>query len=76
MSLLWEAIRVTERYLRTAEAAKALDVHRTTLAKWVRRYGLTPAMETMGGYYLWDLEDLKRQLREAQQRRKTERDTP
>jgi DNA-binding transcriptional MerR regulator len=72
MSLLWDALRVTERYLRTADAAKALDVHRTTLAKWVHKYGLEPAAVTMGGFYLWDLDDLRRQLREAQERRKRE----
>jgi DNA-binding transcriptional MerR regulator len=65
---------VTDRYLKTAEAAGELGIHRTTLAKWVHKYGLQPALETMGGYYLWDLDDLKRQLREAQVRRRGERD--
>ena len=58
----------------TTEAAEALGVHRTTLARWVRRYGLQPAMETMGGNYLWDLDDLRRQLLEAQQERRREWD--
>lgn len=60
----------------TSEAARALNVDRTTLARWVRDYGLKPTDTTLGGHYRWDLDDLKRQLREAQQRRKAERDTP
>ena len=63
---------VTDRLLGTTEAAEALGVHRTTLARWVRRYGLKPALETMGGNYLWDLEDLRRQLQEAQKERRRE----
>ena len=61
-----------ERLLTTTEAARELGVHRTTLARWVRRYGLKPTLETMGGNYLWDLDDLRRQLREAQEERRRE----
>lgn len=49
-------------YVKTAEAARALGIHRTTLARWVRRYRLEPAAETLGGNYQWDLEALRRQL--------------
>lgn len=61
--LLCEHDPVTERYLSTSEAARVLQINRTTLARWVKKYGLKPTDRTLGGYYRWDLEDLKRQLR-------------
>lgn len=59
---------MTQRYLKTAEAADALGIHRTTLAKWTRKYGLRPAARTIGGQYRWDLDDLRRQIRELERR--------
>jgi excisionase family DNA binding protein len=55
---------VTESYLTTGEVARALNVHPTTLQRWIKRYGIRPAYITGGGHSRWDLEDLKRQLRE------------
>ena len=63
---------MTERYVNTREAARALGVHRTTLVRWVHAFELVPAETTMGGHFRWDLEDLRRQLREAQERQKRE----
>lgn len=54
---------VTERnYLTTTEAARALDIHRVTLQRWVKEYGIRPSLVTGGGHYRWDLADLRRQL--------------
>lgn len=60
--LLWEAGPVTERYLTTGEAARALGVHRTTLVRWIALYNLSPAETTMGGHFRWELAELRRQL--------------
>ena len=54
---------MTERsYLTTGEAARALNVNPTTLQRWVRNYGIRPAVVTGGGHFRWDLDDLRRQL--------------
>jgi hypothetical protein len=56
------------RLLPTSVAAKELRITRTTLAKWVKKYDLQPAMTTLGGQYRWDLDDLRRQIREVEDR--------
>jgi DNA-binding transcriptional MerR regulator len=48
----------------TGVAARALGVNRGTIARWVQSGLVTPALVTAGGQYRWDLDDLKRQLRE------------
>lgn len=63
--LLCETLRVTERYLSTREAAEALRIDRSTLSRWIKRYGLRPADTTLGGHHRWDLDDLRQQLRRA-----------
>jgi DNA-binding transcriptional MerR regulator len=60
---------VTERLVTTGEAAKEIGVGRATLARWWAEGLVTPALVTAGGHARWDVEDLKRQLRE---RRKTD----
>jgi len=51
-----------DRLLPTGEAAKAVGVDRTTLARWVSEGKVTPTWKTPGGHARWDVEDLKRQL--------------
>ncbi len=48
----------------TGEAAKALGVSRKSLARWAQQGRVTPAWITPGGQYRWDLDDLKRQVRQ------------
>jgi DNA-binding transcriptional MerR regulator len=59
---------VTERLLTTGEAAKAIGVGRATLARWWHDDLVKPELVTAGGHARWDLEDLKRQLREMRER--------
>ncbi len=41
-----------------------LGVHRGTLARWWANGDVTPSYVTPGGQARWDLDDLRRQLRE------------
>lgn len=59
------------KYVSTGVAAKALGVDRGTLARWWANGDVTPAYVTPGGQARWDMDDLKRQLRD---RRKAEDD--
>ncbi|HEX5121059.1 MAG TPA: helix-turn-helix domain-containing protein [Pseudonocardiaceae bacterium] len=54
----------SERLVTTAEAARALGINRGTLARWARDGAVVPAVTTPGGQYRWDMDDLRRQLRE------------
>lgn len=56
------------RLISTAQAARALGIDRSTLARWTQQGIVKPAWTTPGGQHRWDLEDLRRQLREARQR--------
>lgn len=57
-------LTVTEQLVTTGEAARALGIGRATLARWWSEGLVTPALVTVGGHARWDVEDLKRQLRE------------
>jgi hypothetical protein len=52
------------RLLTTPQCARELRVHPTTIQRWIRERGIRPTLVTSGGHSRWDLEDLKRQLRE------------
>ncbi|TNC24336.1 helix-turn-helix domain-containing protein [Amycolatopsis alkalitolerans] len=52
----------------TADAAKAIGVDRRTLQRWVKEGRVKPTLTTAGGHHRWDVEDLKRQLREMKRR--------
>jgi predicted site-specific integrase-resolvase len=52
----------------TGIAAKAIGVDRGTLVRWWQAALVTPALVTPGGHARWDIDDLKRQLREQQER--------
>jgi excisionase family DNA binding protein len=51
-----------DRLLTTGEAAQALSVDRSTLARWIREDRVTPTSVTAGGHARWDIEDLKQQV--------------
>jgi excisionase family DNA binding protein len=54
--------------LTTAQAAQHLGVHRRTLARYAERGQLTPTLVLPSGHLRWNLEDLRRQLREMRTR--------
>jgi predicted site-specific integrase-resolvase len=57
-------VTVTDDLVPTADAAKAIGVHRSTLAHWRAAGYVTAALMTPGGQARWDVDNLKRQLRE------------
>lgn len=48
----------------TDAAAAEVGVDPETLRRWVRAGKVTPTLRTAGGQYRWDVDDLRRQLRE------------
>lgn len=54
--------------LTTAQAAQHLGVHRRTLARYAERGQLTPTLVLPSGHLRWNLEDLRRQLRDMRTR--------
>jgi DNA-binding transcriptional MerR regulator len=64
---------VPPRLVSSGEAARQLGVGRSTLHRWWRDGLVTPALVTAGQHARWDLDDLRRQLRElAEQQRAAE----
>jgi DNA-binding transcriptional MerR regulator len=55
---------VPSKLVPTGDAAKEIGVARTTLARWWQHGLVEPALVTAGGHARWDVDDLKRQLRE------------
>lgn len=51
-----------DRLIASAEAARALGVHRSTLLRWQRDGLVTPAKVTIGGQARWRLAELERQV--------------
>jgi len=56
--------------VKTTTAAKAVNVPPSTLRDAAKRGRLRPASITPGGHYLWDVEDLRRQIQALLQRPK------
>jgi excisionase family DNA binding protein len=56
------------RLLTTGEVARELGVSRAAVLSWVRDGKLTPTLTTPGGHHRFDLDDVRRQLREQRQR--------
>jgi DNA-binding transcriptional MerR regulator len=54
--------------LTTAEAAKYLGVSRRTLARYAEIGWVRPTVTLPSGHHRWELEDLRRQLRELRQK--------
>ena len=53
----------------TEEVACSVNVTTRTLHRWINAGIVTPTDRTVGGHYRWDLDDLRRQIREYQRRR-------
>ncbi|OLT06452.1 MerR family transcriptional regulator [Pseudonocardia sp. CNS-004] len=47
--------------------ARALGISRRTLAHYAKTGQLEPTLVLPSGYYKWDLEDIRRQLRELRE---------
>lgn len=56
------------RLVATGVAADDLGVHRATLVRWWEAGYVQPATVTLGGHARWDLADLRRQIKEWQER--------
>jgi predicted site-specific integrase-resolvase len=56
------------KLLTTAQAAEHLGIDRRTLARYARQGLLTPTLTLPTGHHRWDLEDIRRQLRELRER--------
>jgi predicted site-specific integrase-resolvase len=48
--------------VKSADAARALGVGRTTLWRWEQAGVIRPAIRTVGGQARWNLDELRRQL--------------
>lgn len=59
-------IVVDQQLVNTEEAARALNVHPATLRRWAAAGEVSPADRTLGGHARWDIDDLRRQIRERQ----------
>ena len=56
---------VPPKLVPTDVAAKELGVDRATLVRWWQAGYVQPALVTPGGHARWDLDQLKRDLRDA-----------
>ena len=56
------------RLLTTGELARELGVSRGAVVKWARDGLIVPEFTTPGGHLRWDLEDVRRQVRELRER--------
>lgn len=52
----------------TAEAARWLGVSRRTLARYAELGWVVPTVTLPSGHHRWEIEDLRRQIRELRQR--------
>jgi predicted site-specific integrase-resolvase len=54
---------MTDPLVPTGDAAKAIGVGHSTLARWWQEGAVTPTLVTPGGHARWNIEDLREQLR-------------
>lgn len=60
------------KLLRPSQVAAALGVNPATVSRWVQSGTLVPAERTAGGHARFILDDVRRQLAEARERRSTD----
>lgn len=61
------------RLLTSSQLAAELGLSRQSIARYAKRGLITPEVVTPGGQYRWDLETVRRQLRELWERQRDER---
>lgn len=58
-------VLIVDDLLPTGEAARRLGVNRRTLQHWARTGQVQPDYTTPGGHYRWDVDRLRRDLRDS-----------
>lgn len=61
------------KLLTSRELADELGLSTRTISRYAREGSLVPTIVTPGGQYRWDLEDVKRQMRELWEQQRDER---
>lgn len=56
------------RLMTSSEVAAELGLSRSSIARYAAAGYITPELTTPGGQYRWDLEAVRRQLRELRER--------
>ena len=56
------------RLVTTGQAARAVGIDPSTLARWARDGKVSPDLVTAGGHMRWDVDRLRDQLRKLRQR--------
>lgn len=62
-----------EELLTTSQLARALGLSLSSIKRYISAAQIKPDLTTPGGHYRWNVESVRRQLRELQQQR---RDSP
>ena len=62
-----------EELLTTSQLARALGLSLSSIKRYISAGQIKPDLITPGGHYRWNVESVRRQLRELQQQR---RDSP
>jgi excisionase family DNA binding protein len=55
---------VSDELVHTSEAAKVLGISARSIARWAAEGRITPDLKTPGGHMRWNIDGLRRQLRE------------
>jgi DNA-binding transcriptional MerR regulator len=63
-----------EDLVTTSQLARALGVSLSSIKRYVAAGQITPDLTTPGGHHRWNVENVRRQLREVQQRMKDDAD--
>ena len=58
-----------EELLTTSQLARALGLSLSSIKRYISAGQIKPDLTTPGGHYRWNVESVRRQLRELQQRR-------
>jgi DNA-binding transcriptional MerR regulator len=65
---VWNRRSVPPKLVPTGVAAAEIGVARATLARWWQQGLVKPALITPGGHARWDVDQLRRDLRDLRQR--------